>query len=246
MPSEVDIANRALAQAGTRSNIASLTENSKEAQACNLLLASTRDLALQLAPWDFARGAVTLGLLKARPGTLENPTIPASTFWDSTTQPTPPWLYEYAVPGDGLYMRWVLPQWAGWRMPGGPMKFARSSDIGGGGGRVAVVLTNAPSAIGVYTIKMTDPNSWSPVFQETVVLALAARLSIPLSGDKSLASGNLQAANYALMQARVTDGNENFGTTVEILPDWIRARDSLPAPYEPPDPLVYAGLFQLP
>ena len=245
MPSEVDIANRALAQAGTRSKISSLTEASKEAEACQLLLTSTRDLALQLAPWDFARGAAALGLLKAKPGTPENQISPGQ-FWDPTTTPTPPWLYEYAVPNDCVYVRWVLSQWANRPVPGPPEKFARSSDLGGSGGRIPVILTNAPSAIVVYTVKMTDPNSWTPVFQETVVSALSAKLSIPLSGDKSLAAGNLQAANIMLMQARITDGNENFGTVTEILPDWIRARDSLPAPYEPPDPLVYVNLFQLP
>lgn len=245
MPSEVDIANRALAQAGTRSGIASLTETSKEAQACTLLFTSTRDLALQSAPWDFARAAVSLALLKARPGTPENQGL-STPFWDSTSQPTPPWFYEYAAPSDCLFMRWILCQWGNADMPGPPAKFSRSSDLGAGGGRIPVILTNAQNAIGVYTVRMTDPNTWTPYFQECVVLALAARLSIPLSGDKNLALGNMQAANAALVNARVTDGNEGFGTTVEILPDWIRARDSLPGPYEPPDPLVYVNLFQMP
>lgn len=244
MSSEVDIANRALAQSGARSKIASLSEASREAEACTMLLASTRDMALQLAPWDFARGAVTLGLLKARPGTPENPTVPTSTNWDSTTTPLPPWTYEYAVPSDSIFMRWVLGQ-RGDRTPTGPERFVRASDIGGGGGRVQVVLTHAPSAIGIYTVRMTDPNTWPPTFQECVVQALAARLSIPLSGDKNLATGNLNAANMALVSARVTDGNESFNHQIDVLPDWIKARDSWPGPWEPPDPLVFTGLFQL-
>lgn len=245
MPSETDIGNRALSQAGTRSQIASLSEVSKEAKAVAMLLAPVRDTALQLAPWDFARSAATLGLLKAKPGTPENPVVPVSTLWNSTNQPQPPWLYEYAQPNGCITVRWVLPQIQGWPFPGPPTRFVKTSDIGSGGGRIPAILTNAPSALAIFTFQMTDPNTWTPVFQETVVMALAAKLSIPLSGDQRLAGGNLAAANGMLLQARVTDGNESYGTSVEGLPDWIRARDSLPFPYEPPDPLTYAGLFQL-
>jgi hypothetical protein len=149
----------------------------------------------------------------------------------------------YEQPSDAVYIRYILPQQQGAVL--NPARFVKSSIIGTGGGRVPVILTNAPQAIGIYTVRLTDPSSWTPVFTEMIVFALAARLSLPLSGDKQLAAGNMDAANALLVQARITDGNESFMSQIDILPDWIRARDGMPYPYEPPDPLAYVGLYQL-
>jgi len=241
MPSEVDISNRALMQAGTRGQIASLTEASKEARACSMLFGPTRDTALQLAPWDFARASDTLALMTSAPGTPENP-MPFPPIGWSNDYPMPPWNYMYAQPNGFVFVRYVLPQADG--NVYGPSRFVKSTTISGGG-RVPVILTNATKAICVYTVVLPDPNTWTPTFTEMFVYALAARLSIPLSGDKQLAMGNLSAANSMLNEARVTDGNESFHQQIDILTDWIRARDSIPMPYEPPDPLAYVGLFQL-
>lgn len=241
MTSVVDLYNRALAACGARSRVASPTEVSEEARNCNLLYPGIRDAALEMAPWDFAKVYTTLALIKAKPGTPENPSG-ASGLWVATSPP-PPWLYEYAYPSDCVRMRWVLPQAIGLPDPGPPMRYARASDLISGA-QTAVILTSAPSAIGVYTLRIEDPNAWPPLFTEAVVSALAARLSIPLSGDKTLATGNLNAANAIIGQARVTDGNESF-QQIDRLPDWIIARDSLPFPYEPPDPLVFVSLFSM-
>src|SRR5215467_14146197 len=97
MSNSIEIANRALMQAGTRGQIAALDEPSKEARACNLLFGSTRDIGLSLAPWDFARGSAVLALLSAAPGTAENPNPPRLEGW-TTASPMPPWLYMYSQP----------------------------------------------------------------------------------------------------------------------------------------------------
>ena len=52
---EVDICNEALSVMGSRSTIASLTENSAEAIQCNLRYETVRDQLLRLAPWAFAK-----------------------------------------------------------------------------------------------------------------------------------------------------------------------------------------------
>ena len=242
MSTKVEICNRALVQAGTRGTIAALDEPSKEARACSLLMGPTFELGLALAPWDFARSAMTLALLQAAPGTPER-LAPVSATWDRVNDPVPPWAYAYAPPSDCVTVRYVLPQANGRIL--NPARFVKGTIQGTGGGMIPIILTNASQAIGVYTVRVTDPNSWTPVFEEMIVFALAARLSIPLSGDKQLASTNLGAANALVQQARITDGNENFGNQMDILPDWIRARDGSPFPYEPPDPLAYVGLYQL-
>lgn len=241
MPSTVDIANRALAQAGTRGQIASFNEPSKEARAAALFFDSTRDVGLALAPWDFARAVQTLAVLNSAPGTPGAPATPVDGW--NTAFPMPPWAYTYAQPDDCIYVRYVLPQYLGDILS--PARFVKSSVQAVGGGRVQVINTNAPNAIGIYTVRVEDPNSWSPLFEEMIVFALAAKLSVPLSGDKQLASANISSANSLLIQARITDGNESFNQQIDILPDWIRARTGNPLPDEPPDPLAFVGLFQL-
>lgn len=242
MPSEVEIANRACAAAGTKSTITSLAENSKEAKAASLLLPGVRDAGLEMAPWDFARATATLALLKAKPGTPENPTASSSTLWQ-TSWPPPPWLYEYSMPVNCIRMRWVLPQLEGMPYPYPPAKFTRASDLITTA-PVQVILTNARQPVAVYTRSMDDPNTWPPLFTEMIVMALAAKLSIPLSGDQKLAAGNLAAANGMLLNARISDGNEAY-QQIDYLPATLRARDSWPYPYEPPDPLIFTGLFTM-
>lgn len=53
MASEVDIANRALQKLGAES-IASLTQDSENARACNLCYEPIRDAELRAHPWNFA------------------------------------------------------------------------------------------------------------------------------------------------------------------------------------------------
>src|SRR5258708_25919710 len=98
MASEVTICNRALQAIGTRTTIASLTEDSVEARNCNLIYADTRDEVLQMAYWNFAQKTAYLALLKSAPGTPTNASS-AAIQW-SAAFPAPPWLYEYAYPVD--------------------------------------------------------------------------------------------------------------------------------------------------
>lgn len=104
---DVDIANQALQMIGSRSQITSFTDGSKEAVNVNLVYNRVRDQVMTMAWWNFARRMELLSLLKASYGTPENTSNVAP--WD-TTQPAPPWLYEYRYPNDCLLMRYVIPQ----------------------------------------------------------------------------------------------------------------------------------------
>lgn len=102
----VDICNRALQLIGNRNMIADLCDSSEEAHDCNLHYASLRNQVLSMVNWNFARKTAILHLVKAAPGTAENPSsVPG---WTSS-HPAPPWLYEYHVPRDLVRLRFITP-----------------------------------------------------------------------------------------------------------------------------------------
>src|SRR6266567_1523251 len=111
----LNISQQALADIGTRSKITDLpipfgngNDPSQEAYFCGLFLADVRDHLLRAARWNFAKRTNQLPLLKAAPGTNENP-FPAAarTSWNRA-YPAPPWLYAYGYPGDSLYAHRLL------------------------------------------------------------------------------------------------------------------------------------------
>lgn len=246
MPSVVDIGNRALSSIGTRSQIVSLTENSAEARAVNLLIEPLRDELLRMAPWNCAKNTNTLALICAAPGTPENPTV-GTTTWQKG-QPAPPWAYEYVYPSDCVRALWIVPQFTTgfasgvpittavtggapsfWSGP--PARFEISIDqidkITGlpsvSGDDTVVLLTNQEQAILRYNKRVTNPNVMDPQFQEAWVSALAGRLVFQLTGDKTLANLKITEANQMIQIARAGDGNEGL-TINNITPDWIRVR----------------------
>lgn len=107
MPTELELCNRALSMVGTRSTVTALNETSNEALNWNILFIPLRDQVLRMANWNFARKTNNLSLVKAAPGTPESP---ATSFlqW-SPAYPAPPWLYEYAVPEDCQFFRYLIP-----------------------------------------------------------------------------------------------------------------------------------------
>lgn len=106
----LDIANRALQIAGTRSTM-SLTEfqnqTSNEAIQSQLVMYSLRDELLRMAPWDCAFNYNNLNYITSIPGTPENTSQITQTWVKG--QPPPPWAYEYAYPPDCLRACWIVP-----------------------------------------------------------------------------------------------------------------------------------------
>lgn len=245
MTSETDIANRALSAIGTRSQIASLDEQSNEAIQCTLLLASTRDDLLRLAPWNCAKNFVNMTLICAAPGTPENPST-TPVVWEKGIPP-PPWVYEYVYPSDCIRALYIVPQFSTgfvggvpittaltggapsfWNGP--PVKFQVAIDQIGQNGKPSnagtdtkVILTNQEAAILCYVKRVVNPDIWDDQFTQALVSALAAQLVIALTGDKALANIKIQGANGAITRARQGDGNEGL-TINDVTPDWIRTR----------------------
>src|SRR5215471_12429325 len=247
MTSEVDVANRALAAIGTRSQIASLAEGSNESIQCSLLQEALRDEILRMAPWNCATNYNNLALVCAAPGTPENPTQGAQT-WNKGIPP-PPWSYEYIYPSDCLRPLWIVPQFSTgfisgvpittavtggtpqyWQGPPVRFKIAIDQVLNGvpavGGADTKVILTNQEQAILCYIKQITNPDIMDSQFVQAWTAALAARLAIPLTGDKGLAQLKIQEANQYITAARASDGNEGL-TINDVTPDWIRVRGIL-------------------
>lgn len=110
MTTLVDIVNRALQTIGTRTTVASLTEQSNEAFQANLILTQVRDELLRMAPWNCATNYNPLTYITSVPGTPENNTG-GFAIWQKGL-PAPPWAYEYQYPVDCLRPLWIIPQFA--------------------------------------------------------------------------------------------------------------------------------------
>lgn len=112
MTQPVDIANRALQIAGTRTNM-SLAEftnqTSNEAIQAQLIMNKLRDELNRMAPWDCVTKFANLTYITSLPTTPENASSGAP-LWQPGT-PAPPWTYEYQYPVDCLRARKIIPQY---------------------------------------------------------------------------------------------------------------------------------------
>jgi hypothetical protein len=244
MTSITDIANRALTAIGTRSQIASLQEQSNEAIQCNIYIDTCRRQVLRLAPWNSGKNYNTLTLICAAAGTPENPS--GGTAQWQKGQPPPPWAYEYAYPSDCIRPCYIVPQFSTgfgsgtpittavtggspsfWQGP--PVKFAVGLDqvTNGvpavGGQDTKVIWTNQEFAVLGYIKDISDPNVMDDQLQEAWVQYLSSCLALSLTGDKALANMRIKATNEAIQVARVGDANEGL-TINDVTPDFIRTR----------------------
>lgn len=262
---DTSICNRALAHIGTRSQIASLTENSPEARACNMFYEETRNEVLSMAYWNFANKTATLSVLKVAPGTPGAASTNA-TVWNNTFPP-PPWLYEYAYPDDCIQMMRILAQFdtgftgvpifttatsifpanfVGYG-PAVPYKVSTDTPPGQSSGPPTnVILTNQYQAIAVYTQLITNPALFSGQFVEALSCAIAAKISMQLTGDKALMNSMYQLANTNIVAARQSDGNEGL-TIIDQQASWIECREDwgyygAGSPYSTPYSALYSVL----
>ncbi len=231
MPSQLDVCNRALSILGTRSTIASMTEASDEALQCSIHYVPVLQGLLRIHLWSFAWKQAPLGLLLAAGGTPENPNYVGN-------NPPQPWAYEYAWPNDCVRVRGIYPLMT--MTPSGTVlagasnavypylaanavPFSIGLDQDAVGNPIKVILTNEDQAVIEYTAYVSNPNLWDYEFVEAFVYLLAARLTGPLDGDKTLQANFLKEAQQVILDARVADGSEN-PSSPEHIPDWIQCR----------------------
>lgn len=195
MASEVQIGKLALQHIGDRYDITDLTEESAEAEQVNLIFDDTRDALLRQHPWNFAKKYATPAALTG--------TVPGN--WD----------YMHTYMTDALRVLGVIDP----AESGAIIKFevARNSSD------VKVILTNQEDAEFYYTARITDPAQFDPEFTMALSYALAAKMAMPLTGDRSIAADLDVMARNVVSSAWATDSNEGLE---EDKPDadWIQAR----------------------
>ena len=230
MTDQVTIWNMALQAVGTRSSVASLTENSTEANALAIRWDNALAATLQKARWNFARRQALLTLLA---DATQGQTVPT------------PWMYEYAYPSDCAQgrniMATVLQQPAGTTpgVPstptavGPPIPFLVGIDYDANGNQIKVILTNQPQATFVYTGLVTNTELYDDQFVEALSVMLGARVCFQLTGDRQLAKDLMAQGEAMCLAASASNGNEGL-TVIDSLPDWIRVR-GYAADYAYPD-----------
>lgn len=176
LTSPEDIVNAALVRIGWKKSIGSLFDGSDESSAALNIYGQTRDEQLRLFDWGFAERNAALSLLKLAPVGGYNPPL----VW-SSAYPILPWVFEYAYPSDCLKVRALrttsvfIPEF-----DPAPVVFRIANDNGYAPSK-KVILCNIQNAICVYTGQVTDPSLWEASFTESLIAALADRLSPALA-----------------------------------------------------------------
>ena len=236
MADQINVSNRALAQAGTRVQISNFNEGSVEANTCSLLFQPTFEQLGRAAHWGCLRFQAPLTLVKAAQGTPENQ--------NGTTLPIPPqpWLYEYLYPSDCLQVRYLQPTYTvpaaqvpifptassvpPYTYPRRQIKYVVGNDtliVNGVPNLTKIILTDLCQAQIVYTQNNPNPQFWDSQFQAADVAALAAFLIPPLNLNMALLNKQTAIADAIIAQARTADGNESVQSQNREA-SWITAR----------------------
>lgn len=185
MASAVSICNLALAHLNVGTAIASLTEQSAQARACNQFYAQTRDEALRDFPWPFATTIEALGLVEEEP----------NSEWD----------FSYRYPAGCLEVRRILngASRVETRDTVVPYRIARD-----GSGRL--IFTGQAEAEVEYTAQVEDPTHYPPDFVQALALLLASYLAPRVTaGDPAkLGPRALQLYDWRMRSARANALNE--------------------------------------
>lgn len=194
----VEIYNLALSAVGTRARIEAETEDSREGQICRLWYPTVRDIALRASHWSSCRASSLLVL---------DASASVNADW-AEGDPEPPWTYRYSLPNGFLYPRY-LDTYANFELTtynNAPM-----------------LLTNSEMPVLTYTKRTELPAMWDVDLYNSIVMALAAAICVPLAGKVDRARNLLQEADRAVLNARVQNGNTN-SMQQDSMPDWLIAR----------------------
>lgn len=180
--SPVIICNMALGKIGVSMFIADFVERSNEARTCRVFYDAARDRTLEESPWGFATRIADL---------------------QSIGSPPSGWLYRYRYPNDCLKARSVVIAGMSVEDPGVPFRVVEDEASGG-----KAILTNYPTAILVYTARITNTKMFSALFDDAFSWALAADIASPLSAAPGMAQTARQAYALALNVASAGTLNE--------------------------------------
>ena len=172
----VEIANQSLSNIGVSDYIESLTEDSNEAEKCNLFFHSVRKRLLRQFNWPFAKRQVAL--------VLSDETVTG-------------WNYCYVYPADCINARKIVNNTA--RNPNRNQKiqfkvFANAAGTG------RLICTDQADAVLEYTVDITDPTMFDELFDETFGWCLSDKIAGPLKVDAKFVTLAGQKAAYWLKE----------------------------------------------
>lgn len=211
----VDISNRAINLLGLKKTISSMTQDSEEAKACNLIYTPVLNWCIGLTNWNFSRKTAILTQLRA--------VAPPVGTW-TVASPSPPWLYEYGVPTDFVRARLITnsthADTSAW--DGEPQRFQVASS-NPGNTAAKVILSNQSGAILIYNAQITDCDLWSTYFTQVMVEFLASELAMALTGSLPLRQNLKEIVLQTIMFAIIANRNEGL-VMDDLSPEWIIAR----------------------
>lgn len=192
MPTDVEICNIALSFIGTGEHIASLSENSNEADACDQFYEVALKEILREYPWPFATKRAALAVVDEDPDDYDE------------------WAYSYRYPSDCLFARriasGVTPENYGSRIP-----FMLAQDSTG-----LLILTNEEDAYLEYTYYASTTAHFPSDFVVALAYRIAAYIAPRVSKDPGRLTPLVQMMyDKSLVKARKAGANEQKFTPNE-------------------------------
>lgn len=182
---QVLLCNMALSKLGSRSKIASISENSAEADACRTWYKISLAQTLSAFNWGFARAKLLLTESTSDPDSVD-------------------WAYRYDYPANCLLARFI-------ENPAGKDEDAIPYEVQYAPNATKSILTNQADAKLVYTIDVTDIafiEMYPVEFINAFTSALAANMGFTLTGDKQLVQMKQQEFLFLVRVAAAQDGNQ--------------------------------------
>lgn len=199
LDSQVKICNAALNRIGVHDYITDITDDTAEANACELHYENIRDTLLAEVDWQFARKRVTL----------------------TTEAGDPPdeWDYQYQVPSDMIVARKIT---SGIRLERTDQKYPFRIEWNDTASK-QLIYCDVEDAELQYTYRVTDVAQYPPWFSNVFAWRLAQELAMPLSKKAKLFELAVNSAEFYLGLAM----QNNYGGEHEDTPETesIAARD---------------------
>lgn len=200
MANVLNLYNAAISAAGGKGRLSSLSQASREREACDTWYPIVRDAVQEAAYWPSSKTMNRLALIATRTPTAA---------WVAG-DPIHPYTYSYALPNDYLRARYLVDY----------SRFEITFDDSRG---YSVLNAQMPQAVLVYSKRNDLPAQWTPGQYHATVFALAAHITTELGLRGNLASMNMQKANDLLLAAQASAATgDNMGT--DVVPPAIAAR----------------------
>lgn len=189
MATKIEIWNMALSHLGISKEVASVTERSKEAEACNRFYDTCVEALLTDHSWPFATKYATLALIES--------------------DPNDEWAYSYRYPTDCFFFRKIL---SGTRNDTLATKipFEVAKDDSG-----RVIFTDAVDAQGKYTVTV-DESFFTSDFILTLSYRLAYYIAPRVTAGDPFKLGPQMMQKYQFELSRSTSNAFNEDQSVEI------------------------------